>query len=502
MVCLTFLAFAQPVLAQPVKIMPLGSWTAGANSYVSYRYDLWFKLSDEGYDINFVGSKTHPAFFDQNLYPKYLTDFDRDNEGLPRLLSSQMVEPAKRAAADYEPDIVLIWMGSSDIFQQGSSGVNAANIAIRNTIEGIRSSVPGVTLLLGLTHRVPVLNQANVDALNDAIATIASDLDTLQSPVIVVDHVTGFDSGSMIQDDGIHHNRVGEAFVAENWFEVLASIIPDFEPEPEPFQINAGHAGAWFNPETPGQGLLIDVEPESNFLFASWFTFTDAASENANEPHWFTAQGNFMGDTAELVVYETLGGQFDGPQEVGTNAVGNATLSFSDCAGGRLDYTIDAWGVEGSFPMQRAIAGTENVCEKLAGLSAEPLETNDGRDGAWFDPASPGQGFLIDAQPGNEFIFVAWFTYGEDTVSGQRWLTAQGPLVGTSADLIVYETLGGSFDDPNPSETNAVGTMTIDFTDCNNAQLDYSITDEALAGTIDIERAIPGTEALCEELSQ
>ena len=66
---------------------------------------------------------------------------------------------------------------------------------------------------------------------------------------------------------------------------------------------------------------------------------------------------------------------------------------------------------------------------------------------------------------------MAWFTYGEDTVSGQRWLTAQGPLVGTSADLIVYETLGGSFDDPNPSETNAVGTMTIDFTDCRNADL-------------------------------
>ena len=96
---------------------------------------------------------------------------------------------------------------------------------------------------------------------------------------------------------------------------------------------------------------------------------------------------------------------------------------------------------------------------------------------------------------------MAWFTYGGDTTSGQRWLTAQGPLQGSTADLVVYETLGGSFDEPDPSDTNAVGTMTIDFTDCSNAQLTYSITDEALAGMIDIERAIPGTEALCEELS-
>ena len=97
---------------------------------------------------------------------------------------------------------------------------------------------------------------------------------------------------------------------------------------------------------------------------------------------------------------------------------------------------------------------------------------------------------------------MAWFTYGENTVSGQRWLTAQGPLQGSTADLVVYETLGGSFDDPEPSETNAVGTMNIDFTDCSNALLSYSITDEALAGMIDIERTIPGTEALCEELAQ
>jgi hypothetical protein len=73
-------------------------------------------------------------------------------------------------------------------------------------------------------------------------------------------------------------------------------------------------------------------------------------------------------------------------------------------------------------------------------------------------------------------------------------------LEGTTADLVVYGTEGGSFDDPKFSETNAVGSMTIDFTDCSNALLSYTITEEALAGLIDIKRAIPGTETLCEEL--
>jgi len=269
--------------------------------------------------------------------------------------------------------------------------------------------------------------------------------------------------------------------------------------------INAGHAGAWFNPKTSGQGQLIDIEPESQFMFLAWFAYTDSASANPNEQHWFTAQGNYSGNTAELLVYETLGGRFDDPQKTSTEPVGQATLRFRSCSLGQMSYTIDSWGLKGSFPLHRAILGAENTCQERAGITTKLLDPNNGWDGAWFSQETPGQGFLIDAHPnpeGDDFIFVAWFTYGENTASGQRWLTAQGPLEGSTANIIVYETLGGSFDDPKPSETNVVGSLTIDFTDCSNALLSYSITDEALAGMIDIERAIPGTQALCIELAE
>jgi hypothetical protein len=270
-------------------------------------------------------------------------------------------------------------------------------------------------------------------------------------------------------------------------------------------EINVGHSGAWFNNATPGQGQLIDVEPESQFIFLSWFTYTDATSPNPNEQHWFTAQGNYTGSTAELVLYETLGGQFDDPQGASTLPVGNVHLSFTNCAAGRLRYTVDTWGLQGSFPISRAIPGTENVCLERSGSGSDLLDINDGWDGAWYDKNSPGQGFLIDVRPGNEdadFMFIAWFTYGDGSTSGQRWLTAQGSLQGTTADMIVYETTGGSFNQPITAETASVGSMTIEFDDCNNARLTYSLDDENLAGSIQIERAIPGTEALCQELNR
>ncbi len=269
------------------------------------------------------------------------------------------------------------------------------------------------------------------------------------------------------------------------------------------FEITSGLRGAWYNPDTEGQGVLLDLESVSEFMFIAWFTYTPADSDNPFEQHWFTAQGNYTGSEADLVVYETLGGKFDDQRPVNINAVGKATLSFSGCSLGQMSYFIDTLRLAGSFPLQRAIPGSENICEQQRANTTQSLDINAGMDGAWFDENTPGQGYLIDAHPnsdGSSFIFVAWFTYGGDTASGQRWLTAQGDFEGSSASIDLYETTGGSFNDSHSVNTDKVGTMTIDFQDCNNALLTYSLTEEALNNSIAISRAIPGSQALCEEL--
>jgi len=269
------------------------------------------------------------------------------------------------------------------------------------------------------------------------------------------------------------------------------------------FSINAGHAGAWFNPETSGQGQFIDVEPGSQFMFVSWFTYTDAAADNPFEQRWLTAQGNYTGNTAELALFETLGGRFDDPQGVTSTQIGEVSLSFSDCGQGQMSYNIDEEGLQGEFPLLRVIPGSGNVCEERSGTTTQSVDINAGMDGAWFDPNTSGQGFFIDSHPdpeGGNFIFVSWFTYGDDTASGQRWLTAQGSFEGAIAEIDVFETTGGSFNNPQATSTTNVGTMSIDFTDCSNAQLSYSLPAEAAEGDIAITRVIPGSQALCEEL--
>jgi hypothetical protein len=301
-------------------------------------------------------------------------------------------------------------------------------------------------------------------------------------------------NGEWVVGSGINPDGNQEAFVAR----LPSAIVPRFS-------INAGHSGAWADLSTLGQGQLIDVDAENRFIFLSWFTYTDADSANPGEQRWLTAQGGYSGNEAILPLYETLGGRFDDPQGVATEQIGEVMLSFADCGLGHIYYQIDGEELGGDFPIERVIPGSNTTCLEQSGNDVQAVDINAGMDGAWYDENTPGQGFLFDAQPdpqGGNFIFVAWFTYGDETASGQRWLTAQGTFEGATAEINVYETTGGSFDDSQPTNTQPVGTMTIDFTDCSNALLSYALDDGTGAGAISLVRVLPDGGSLCESLSE
>lgn len=135
---------------------------------------------------------------------------------------------------------------------------------------------------------------------------------------------------------------------------------------------------------------------------------------------------------------------------------------------------------------------------------------NQGIAGAWFEPATSGQGMLIDVEPVNRIMFIAWFTYvapGAEApkVGGtdSRWLVAQGNYQGANAPLQLFSVNGGRFDTPPGAAqvTSPAGTLTLDFTDCSNATANYVITEGNRTGSIPLQRVIPGTDALCRTLS-
>lgn len=133
---------------------------------------------------------------------------------------------------------------------------------------------------------------------------------------------------------------------------------------------------------------------------------------------------------------------------------------------------------------------------------------NQGISGSWFNASTPGQGFLIDVRPSDQFIFVAWFTYeaaaagGEPKVGStdQRWLTAQGNYTGAGAQLTLFNTTGGAFNNPQATTMTQVGTLNVNFTSCTAGTFSYTLPNN-VSGQIGVQRVLPGTESLCQSQS-
>jgi DNA-binding beta-propeller fold protein YncE len=160
------------------------------------------------------------------------------------------------------------------------------------------------------------------------------------------------------------------------------------------------------------------------------------------------------------------------------------------------------------------LAGTDVTDVFVNCLLDSGFPINVGLSDAWYNPATNGQGFLITVFPDIKQMFLAWFTFDterppEDVTaklgeSGHRWLTAQGPYDGDTANLTIFVTEGGIFDAALPvAETDPTGdgTLTLEFADCTEGLVNYEIASLGISGAIPIERITPDHVALCETLA-
>lgn len=124
--------------------------------------------------------------------------------------------------------------------------------------------------------------------------------------------------------------------------------------------------------------------------------------------------------------------------------------------------------------------------------------------GSWYEPATSGQGFLIDLDDNSRQMFAAWFTYNDEagndngSIPGeeQRWFTAQGKYSGRRAVLDLYQSRGGRFDSNNAVNTNKLGTLEINLDSCKKGEASYDLPSLGLSGDINIVRLLNSSD--CE----
>ena len=280
------------------------------------------------------------------------------------------------------------------------------------------------------------------------------------------------------------------------------NIAPATTP-PAPDLNQHGLTGSWYDAATSGQGVEVEMfaNPASGTgsTFLSWFTY-DTLSGGAERQRWYTAQGPVVSaqPSAALTIYQNVDGNFNALPTTAAQAVGTATLSFDTCTTGQLEYNFtDGTGRTGTIPLTRL---TQNVTCSTTTLY--PTNADFALSGNWFDAATSGQGFTVEVNPSSDVLFAAWYTYAPGGAAagatGQRWYTAQGNFTPGSRSIPVqlYETTGGMFNTPTPTDqkTVGVGSGTIMFQSCSVAMFNYRFTGGTsigLSGTITLSRVGP-----------
>jgi subtilase family serine protease len=257
-----------------------------------------------------------------------------------------------------------------------------------------------------------------------------------------------------------------------------------------------GLSGSWANPATQSQGLVLSVQPDfygtgNALVFGGWFTYDTSA---AGGQRWYTIQGSASGVAASMPIYLSEGGRFDTPQATTTDSVGIATLHFTDCGRGTLDYTFyDGRG--GSIPLTRLLANIE--CSQAGGTSTTNASYR--LSGIWADPGNDGQGLVVDVDPLQHVLFAAWYTYTANAPIGsderqQRWYTLQASLASgatQASNFGIFTSTGGVFDHAATTSTVQVGSASIVLHGCSSATLSYHFTSGSNAGksgTLDLAR--------------
>jgi hypothetical protein len=233
--------------------------------------------------------------------------------------------------------------------------------------------------------------------------------------------------------------------------------------------------GLWWNASESGWG--IHFTQRGNNVFAAWYTY-----DTAGKAKWYVSTcSGFTGQsgTCNGTLYQVTGPSFFGgafnPSLVNATNAGTLQITFSNANAASMTYT--------------AVAGQT----RTVSLTRQPLASGsvppavDFSDIWWGGTSESGWGMAMAQQYGTTFL--AWYVY--DATGKPTWLVATCTMSGTSCAGTLYRTSGPPFGpafNPNAVQAVPAGSITVNFTDANNALLTYTV--DGVEGTKAVTRQL------------
>jgi lysophospholipase L1-like esterase len=231
LIILIFLVIAMfiTVIAEPIRIVPIGdSITQGGRSgreEYTYRYPLFCKMKDAGYDFDFIGSLKSGLNADAK-WPDYKAKpFDTDHEGHYGWKTAAVRDKLQGWVNNYptNADIALIHLGTND---QGSKDFNKDIIEpMKDMVKILREKNPRVVVIFAHLN----FNGGKALEIRPLVTKMAEEITTKESPVLTVNMYEGWteDPQKEATDtfDWAHPNPQGQKKMAEKWFEKMKPFL-------------------------------------------------------------------------------------------------------------------------------------------------------------------------------------------------------------------------------------------------------------------------------------
>jgi len=177
-----------------------------------------------------------------------------------------LINTLNSMGASNAPDIALVHIGSNDVGQNRS--VNATANAIGVIIDQLRAANPNVRVLVAQVipagNSLPGTNYPAVSQLNALIPGVVASRNTPASPVVVVDHNTGYPLADFnkpvsfepidnvtLSPDTLHPNLAGQAEMARRWLAAVDQVEP-----PPTISINSPSHGVSI---APGTAVTVSI---------------------------------------------------------------------------------------------------------------------------------------------------------------------------------------------------------------------------------------------------
>ena len=188
--------------SEPTRIMPLGdSLTNGYRVPGGYRLPVYDGLNEAGWSFDFVGSLAGSV---EGLP-------DNDHEGHNTYVIDELVPVAAEMVPRYDPDIVLLLIGTNDVVSRDDLESAPERLA------GLLTLLEGREVLVGTLP--PVGNETaenNIQVYNAAIIAVVED-----AGMTVVDHHAVMTNEMLV--DAVHPDAEGYEAMAGQWLAALTA---------------------------------------------------------------------------------------------------------------------------------------------------------------------------------------------------------------------------------------------------------------------------------------